>query len=348
MKKLFSLLSVLCMSMGVFAQSSMLATLSHEGEITTYYGATAYRDAVNAAAHGDIITLSSGSFTAVNITKALTIRGAGMAIDTVSKTYPTIIVGDFSINIPDSIEQRLTMEGLYNNFTITVMGTLKNATFLKDRLSMFTAGNSSARMKNLTFIHCRVTNGMYLPAESSTSFVNSYIRNPFCANTISSNFEFTNCYIMNSGGYYNTFGYYAYLSAITSSTFNNCIIYANRGNNEADVVSSSCTAYHCVGKTDNNYNIFGNIPNTTNTKITVLSSLFKTYTGSYNDNETFELTDDAKTKYLGADGKQVGMYGGDLPFTATPTNPQITKCNVAAKSTADGKLSVDIEVSAAE
>ena len=66
------------------------------------------------------------------------------------------------------------------------------------------------------------------------------------------------------------------------------------------------------------------------------------------DSETFELTDEAKTKYLGTDGTEVGIYGGNLPFDPTPSNPQITKCNVASKSTADGKLSVDIEVRAAE
>lgn len=66
------------------------------------------------------------------------------------------------------------------------------------------------------------------------------------------------------------------------------------------------------------------------------------------DNETFELTETAKATYLGTDGTQVGIYGGMLPFDTTPSNPRITKCNVAAKSTADGKLSVDIEVKAAE
>lgn len=61
-----------------------------------------------------------------------------------------------------------------------------------------------------------------------------------------------------------------------------------------------------------------------------------------------ELTDEAKTTYLGMDGKEVGLYGGNLPYDENPSNPQITKCNVAAKSTADGKLSVDIEVKGAE
>lgn len=90
--------------------------------------------------------------------------------------------------------------------------------------------------------------------------------------------------------------------------------------------------------------------NTSNTYSTV-EELFKTYKGTKLDgidSENFELTDAAKKKFLGIDGTQVGIYGGSLPYDPTPTNPQITKCNVAGKSTADGKLSVDIEVKVAE
>lgn len=61
-----------------------------------------------------------------------------------------------------------------------------------------------------------------------------------------------------------------------------------------------------------------------------------------------DLTDEAKAQYKGSDGTQVGMYGGTLPFNTTPSYPQITKMNVAKKTTADGKLSVEIEVSAAQ
>ena len=83
--------------------------------------------------------------------------------------------------------------------------------------------------------------------------------------------------------------------------------------------------------------------------ISNISTVFKSYKGGrFSDTQKFELTDDAQKKYLGMDGTQVGIHGGMLPFSSTPSNPQITKCNVAAKSTADGKLSVDIEVKAAE
>ena len=345
MKKLFLSLVALVMATMSYAQSSMLATLSHDGEISTYYGATALRDACNASEHGDIITLSSGTFAAVNIDKALTIRGAGMQVDTIAKTYPTIIAGDFTISIPDSIEQRLTMEGLYNNFTITIKGTLKNASFLKDRFGAIRPeSKTTTRMENLTFIHCKVSNYLDLPPVSSATCVNCYIKNAYSYSSTSSNFEFANCVLWHSGEYFN--GANHYLNEIDCSTFNNCIIYA--ANSSSSVIVSSSSAYYCVGSSTTSVNIFRYIPNNTNTQVDVLSTIFKTFRGTYSDKETFELTDAAKSQYKGSDGTEVGIYGGSLPFDPTPTNPQITKCNVASKSTADGKLSVDIEVSAAE
>ena len=78
------------------------------------------------------------------------------------------------------------------------------------------------------------------------------------------------------------------------------------------------------------------------------NKVFKTFTGSYSEAQQFELSDEAKTTYLGTDGTEVGMHGGVLPYDTTPSYPQITRMNVANKTTADGKLSVEIEVSAAE
>ena len=103
MKKFFiSLVALVCAAM-CFAQSSRLATLSHDGKVTTFYGAFALRDAHDAASNGDVITLSSGTFNAVTIKKALTIRGAGMVIDSVHT--PTIIGSRLDIAIPDTVSQ---------------------------------------------------------------------------------------------------------------------------------------------------------------------------------------------------------------------------------------------------
>ena len=79
------------------------------------------------------------------------------------------------------------------------------------------------------------------------------------------------------------------------------------------------------------------------------SSIFKTYTEDASiDIDTFELTDEAKTSYLGNDGTEVGIYGGTMPFVTTPSYPIITKCEVADKTTADGKLNVSFEVKNAD
>ena len=160
MKKLFSFISMFCMSMIVFAQGSLLATLSHDGNISAFYGASALKSAVAAAESGDVITLSSGQFSATNITKPITLRGAGMSIstDSLNAHEATIIQGSFTINIADSLEGRLAMEGLYFNNGITYSGILNNAQFLKCRFLNFIAG-TNALSRNTSFIHCRIYDG---------------------------------------------------------------------------------------------------------------------------------------------------------------------------------------------
>lgn len=338
MKKFFSLIALFSCAAVSYAQSSMLATLNHEGTVSTFYGPTALRDAHAAAAHGDAITLSSGSFVSTDITKAITLRGAGMEVDTLSGTEPTVISGDFNIQIADTIPQRLTIEGIYHNQYIYYKETLTNALFLKSRLN-FVTNSGVAALKNASFIHCRIANHLRLEENSSASCINCAIEDPYSNNTSTSNFELQNCVIKFQDNS---------TDQVHSSTFKNCLIYAN-GNYSNKHIQSSCMAYNCVGF--NHTILFENIPNSTNVHVDNITTVFKTYTGQSLqklDSENFELTDEAKSKYLGTDGTQVGIYGGSLPFTSTPSNPQITKCNVAAKSTADGKLSVDIEVKAAE
>ena len=338
MKKLFSLMLLFVVAVltnNVFAQGSLLATLNHEGTISTFYGSQAWKNAHDAAANGDVITLSSGNFVAVNITKAITVRGAGMGIDSTAVSEPTVITGDFTINIAEPGSNRLTLEGIYSNHTIHYTNVV-NPLFLKCRLNKVTYDNySTSVLKDASFIHCRIADVLVLGTYCSASCVNSVIQDPVSVNSnTTSNCEFINCCLIgNMGG-------------VKSSSFKNCIISDNDNNHYID---GSCTAYNCVCLTANNY--FRYITNSTNKSLTEYATLFKTYTGAalYNlDSETFELTDAAKTLYLGVDGTEVGIYGGNLPFDPTPSNPQITKCNVAAKSTADGKLSVDIEVNAAE
>jgi len=74
-----------------------------------------------------------------------------------------------------------------------------------------------------------------------------------------------------------------------------------------------------------------------------MNTVFKTFNGS-TEGENFELLDSIATNCLGTDGTQIGIYGGAMPFDPHVTSPLIKRINVANRSTADGKLEVDIEV----
>lgn len=317
------LLSVVLFSQRVSAQSSLLATLNHEGTISTYYGASALQQAYNAATHGDVITLSSGSFLGTDIKKAITLRGAGMQVDTVSHTEPTVITNNFTIDISDTLSHRLTMEGIYSNQTINV-GTLKNAMFLKCRFYEFTYPNQdTSKMIDLNFIHCRIASYFSL-TNGSAAFTNCVINN--IHQYKGSPMSLTNCYTKAD-------------LTLSNSEFKNCIIVSNSNG------TNTSTYYNNLYVTASNYNL--NSPNNTNVKIPNTDERIKFLTGDYSDDKDYVLTDAVRALIKGTDGTEVGIYGGSLPYDPTPTNPQITKFNVAAKSTADGKLSVDIEVNSA-
>ncbi len=341
-KMILSFVVAIVAATTMFAQSSMLATLSHNGNISTFYGASALREAHVAAVDGDVITLSSGSFNAVNIEKSLTIRGAGMSIDNTTQTEPTILMGDFSIAIPKDATGRLSIEGIYHAHSITISGIFNNGTFLKCRFGNIVCSGTEDAAKNLTMIHCRQTGSIAMSKLSTVAFVNCIVRYPCVIdyNGISM-YDFTNCIILRDRYDDMYFGQHSIKNSILcyNSTDNTQSGYWN----EWDQLNS--VAYNNIGIGWSR--LFDLIPNTTN-KISNFDEIFKSFRGIYNDDENFELTETAKNTYTGLDGTEVGIYGGNMPFSSTPTNPQITKCNVAAKSTADGKLSVDITVNGAE
>ena len=322
----------------VAAQSSLIATLSHENDVKVFYGASALKEAHEAAVGGDIITLSSGTFNSVNITKAITLRGAGMAVDTVNNVMPTILSGDFNISESDSIHN-LTMEGLYHNGNMRYSGTLSKAQFIKCRFKSISYSNYyKDYVECCTFLNCRVSS-YFSCFGSGNMFCNSIIES-CCLHGYGS--MFYNCVInMSEYGTPNS------MELGPTSCFENCIIVY--GGYKSHVFASHVSAYNCIAA-GSIIDIFKEVPNETNIIVRDLSDVFKTYhsvaTIEKNDDETFELTEEAKTKYLGLDGTQVGIYGGAIPYNTTPAIPKITKCNVAAKSTVDGKLSVDVEVSA--
>lgn len=305
-----------------------MATLNHEGTISTFYGTTALQQAHAAAVSGDVITLSSGTFLSTDITKAVTIRGAGMevtkAYDIVSE--PTVLGGNFYIKIPAEDTGRLTLEGIFHNESIYFSeGQLKNALFLKSRFKVVSAGSvyNPCKVQDLTVLNCRIADHIYVGNGNSAQFLNSVVNN-FGYGYMS----FSHCVILD--GYFGDGG----------NEYKSCIIRENRS------VSSSSSAYNNLFISDYT-NILENVPNQTNLRVPTSDERFA-YLIGYNDSKDYKLTDENRDVLKATDGGEIGIYGGTLPYSAIPTNPQITKFNVASKTTADGKLSVDIEVKSGE
>lgn len=313
----------------IYAQTQ-IATLNHQGEISTFYSASSLKRAYEQAVNGDVITLSSGTFNAVNIEKLITIRGAGMGVKRSNddiNVESTIINGDFQITADGSGSDHLTLEGIVSNSTVTLRGVF-NAQFIKCQFSVmeFDAGHGS--FENLTLVHCYVSKEfrpLYNISLSAINcvFINSSFRGTGCL------FSLYNCIVE----YKDDRAYTLYDCALQ-----NCIII----NRYANIYAESASIYHSLWAG----------PYSGETPFKNASQDHNNYVIESDDNlfregTFFQLTDEGQ-KYLGSDGTELGIYGGNMPFTPQLSTAQITRFDVSPKTTADGKLSIDIEIQTAD
>lgn len=233
---------------------------------------------------------------------------------------PTIISGNFSITADGGADYHFSLEGIKNEDKVELRG-VGYAQFIKCNFAKVSFEANHGSFENWTFLHCYVSKfgGMY---NCTFTAISSYFKEAsFSGNN--SVFSLTNCVI----------GYpYSYFD---SAYLKNCIIISAQsstlGNQETNIYNtlwagerSTDNPFQSVGEDHNNY---------------ILPEGIEVF-----EEGTFcKLTEAAKV-YLGSDGTELGIYGGNLPFDPTPSTPQITKFNVASKTTADGKLSVDITV----
>lgn len=345
MKKMITFCVALCATVAIYAQQQM-ATLNHNDSITAFYGSSALQQAHAAAVNGDVIVLSSGSFNAVNITKAVTILGAGMEYDSISSSEPTIISGNFTMTAPGNASQHLTLEGLQMISTIKYR-TLSYPQFTKcmfNDLDDYCNINTQEVMSNATFASCIIKSlscggcGYKTTYIAGATFTNCAILNTDLNYSILS-CNFMNCIIkMNNSNItkINT------ASSINAFTFSNSILFYNVTSN---FNNNSASCYNCIGiscNSDSTINYFSNAGNG-KYNFNNIYSVFKYFNGTYYDGVSFELQDSIAASILGIDNTEVGVYGGMVPYTPR-VSPRFIRCNVAPHTTLDGKLSVDIEV----
>lgn len=340
MKKLFFLLAtVFCAATGSYAQYPNVATLTHDSDVKAFYGDSAFVKAMEVAADGDYVTLSSGRFVAPIITKAVTVRGAGMWNDSTDPKYiiaQTIVEGTLDFAIPEATTQAFSMEGVYVRGASMTTTWLRNASFVKCEFGNGWVGPKSgvsyeyAKLKDVSFMNCYIQ-------ETPSNTANNAIKLGGNILAVNSYIKFLECYTNVSGrSYANIFNCYLYGYP---DNYENCMIYNSVIDNSSNAESNlptSATAYNCLA----DRLMFGSCYGSGNKAI---QTGFDDYFTSY-----YKLIDEAAAKYLGTDGTQVGMYGGASPFSPIPNYPRIKKFNVASQPTADGKLDVEIQVSTYE
>lgn len=356
MKQLLTIITALLLtSISIQAQEEAMAVLTHNGTTKTFTGREALINAYAEATHGDLITLSSGQFQSVSkIEKAITIRGAGLGNDDVYQTQPTVIYNDMTLAIPGDVTgKHFQMEGIYCNSWIYYSHVQKDAKFVKCRLNTITSGQYEVTggdklygiCRNMQFFHCKITNAVVCNENSTMNFVNCYVESPYTYHQTTSNMSFRNCVIKSQYKKFNALGKsdfaYSYYSSSTSCALwscylTNCIVYkegtfTSRWNDNTMFAKCLLPSNWSPNADRNTYQNYSSV-----------TAIFKTYNGTYSELENFELKDDAAAAYLGTDGKQVGMYGGVVPYTPRLSGPHIKMLKVSDHSTTDGKLNVKV------
>ena len=374
MKKLFSILVLAFSCSALFAQQTAVALLNHEGTLTSFYGANALADAHKAAVHGDMITLSGGSFAGLTFSKAVTVRGAGMVADSTGNREITYINSSVEIKIPTEIETPIIFEGIFFqggvSYSTITSSLCNNSTFNKCRIHGGRNGISNV-MGNANFYNCFLgISGTYGTSSFGTNIniVNSIINSLNNTNSSYCKLNVTNCIVTYHPYSYNAYQIDSKPGQSKNTTFKNCIFtgvpledsyldVSTFSLPETAVVNNCISCYYGYKKETSSEaavyyrDIFSNIanPNSTNVYFDEVTEVFKTYTNAgridqISVHEKFELTDEAKA-ILGSDGKEVGVHGG-IGFNLEPTTLQITKCEVSPKVSEDSKLSVSIKVDA--
>ncbi len=345
MKKYYLLIVMSFAALGVMAQTTLVATLTHAGVTTEYTGENAFVSAVAASVDGDLITLSEGLFKGTTINKSLNIRGNGVG--------STVIISDVTLDKSadeDEANHWLNIEGITFNANILIqrpiskeeLYVLKDLCMTRCDIKYFDFPDYAeyyySTLKNCSFINCRISKDITITNVSEVSFINCIVKSFYYKagrQEFNPKVNMLNCVFIPD----------AAPDAIKYLNAKNSVILINVNNYRAYSFSPTDSFQNCVisGYIDNQsaVNSFYNngIPHD-KTIWMPMEDVFATLT----DYRYYDATNDYQLKEITSeevDGTLLGIYKGYVPYTSTVTYPHFTTFNVAEKAE-DGKLSVEV------
>ena len=325
MKRIYLLLLFICSSLLSYADG-MTATLQHGDEMTFYLGASGLQSAYEAAVDDDVITLSSGQFTAISeIKKSIRIVGAyGM---NATDSYGTFISGNFTINA-----NNVKLEGMYFQADVTI-GEVSNCTIKRCFLS--SSFKQSGTHTNTLLDQCVVYYDYAIATGVNYSIKNSTVYSFSENNTASNVANITNCFIhnvnasicaiyknnvlrSNNSQYYSSSGY-TYTFKAPSEFYNNYFYITNSYTGGGSAYNSIAYATGCI--------------HVDNTKSSNIRSTI------------FNLPDTTSFNLKGGDGTPIGMNGGE-GYNQYPGIPRVTSATIDAQTDDKGMLNASLTVKA--
>lgn len=325
---LFVLLLVVVGMKNALAQNQM-ATLQHNDTITgVFYGQNAFVSAYNAAVAGDVITLSSGTFNQCDISKSITIHGAGCVYDSETNVLPTIISGDFFFWCSNVRIEGVKFIGV---ITCTLNGPdLNNLSFDKCIINNINNNYNFHRniMMEFQFTNCIIN-----------SFLSHNFRGTSIINSVVKYMGYDNPDIHNPNNIYNSVIVFDDQLPINNLVAYNSIIATVSGHSV-----SNCTFFNCIGIETGETSLFEGQITSNVMEVDSYEDVFEIFSGEVTNDNIYQLKEDIANTFLGNDGTEVGIYGGMMPYNPRPTYMIMKRCNVAPRSTIDNKLSVEIEV----
>ena len=324
MKKFIILAIALCSFSFSEAQNEVLtAILQHGDEATSFIGMDALKQAHEAAVDGDIITLSEGAFNSIDITKSVSIYGAGFEKDEAAGTAVTMLKGNLNIGTADQTISNVRLEG------VCVRGNI---------LPCF---SNTTTTEGLVITKCFIENGVNFNGRS----INTEISQSVILGNVGTKNGATaegmliqNCWLGTVAGF----------NASSSINANNCIVTADYGG--AILYTNSILAnYYTPNSAIAEGSVVKNclcrraLPgaNRIVENCYVFQNFDEIFTDAndenYTSSRTFELKEPAT--WLGTDGTQIGILGGK-GFSKIPATPTVKNITL----TVDGKvLKVDYE-----
>ena len=308
MKKIFFVIMLFCTSAVMAQNEQTTAVLQHGDVVSVFKGVNALVDAYTAAEAGDVITLSSGSFTATTIAKSVSVYGAGCVDDAENGVQQTRILSGFAVGLAEDTLQNIRFEGVYIQGALDFIANSPIEEMVISKCWINGNLNFNSNITNVTISQSQM--GTITGIRTNTAD-NLLIRNCVVSGVIqqfalSSSVVIDHCII---GGTTNK-----YTDILACFTYTNDIFSATScGRDEYFFARSGSTLDNCVYPNNTCWtSMAGDV---------VLRNCFDVDKNSiFSDTENFIITQ--PETWIGNDGTEIGVHGG-LGWNRLPSTPVV-------------------------